>query len=359
MSNFFQNPFKLFFPKKIIGIDVGTSSVRIVELSRWGGGKTLENYGEAKSDAFYRESLTSYQKGSYLLSSNSVAKTIKLILQEAKIKTKAVVFSVPDFSTFCTSFDIPPMTEKEIPAAIQFNASQYITLPVSEVTLDWKIVSNSPGDKNSSLKVFLVAVPNQIIAQYQTLAKTIGLELYALEVEALGVTRSLVKNNKKTTCLIDVGMQSSTINIIDKGFLKKSYNFNFSSSALTDAIASTLGVPVAEAETIKTQEGLLYQRQDVVKALYLLVEPLLLEIKNVSTEFFQSEKKQIEEIYLTGGTASMPGLKEYFSESLKKNVYIPNCFSEFLYPPILEETLKDISPSFSAAVGVALGGLET
>jgi Tfp pilus assembly PilM family ATPase len=103
----------------------------------------------------------------------------------------------------------------------------------------------------------------------------------------------------------------------------------------------------------------MYSRQDVVKTLYLLIDPLLIEVKSISAEFFQSEKKQIEEIYLTGGTANLPGLKEYFTESLNKNALVPNCFSDFLFPPILDETLKEMSPSFSVAVGVALSGLET
>ncbi len=359
MRNIFKNPLKMFFPKKIIGIDVGTSSVKVVEISRFSRGKTLENYGEIKSDSFYKEPLSDKQKGSYLHSNDLISKTIRGILDEAKIKTKAAIFSIPDFSTFCTSFDIPPMTEKEIPDAIRYNSSQYITLPISEVTLDWQVLPNDPGDKNSSIRVFLVAVPNQVVQGYKTMARLAGLQLYALEAEALATTRALVKNNKKTICLIDIGVQSANINIIDKGFLKKSYSFDFNSSQLSRVVSSTLGIGLGEAENIKNKEGLMHPGQDVVKALYLLIDPLLIEIKNISAEFFQSEQKQIEEIYLTGGTANLPGLKEYFAESLKKNVYVPNCFSEFSYPPILEQTLLKMSPSFSAAVGVALGGLET
>ncbi len=343
----------------MVGIDIGTSSIKIVEISRLGGGKTLENYGEVKSTSLYKESLLNVPRGSYLFSNDFVSKIIRGILDEAEIKTKAAIFAIPDFSTFCTSFDIPPMTEKELPDAIRYNASQYITLPVSEVTLDWRIISNSLGNKNSSLKVFLVAVPNQIVQKYQAIAKMSGLELYALEAEALGITRALVKNNKKTICLIDIGVQSSTINIIDKGFLKKSYSFDFNSSQLSRVVSSALGVGYEQAEDIKTKEGLMYFRNDIVRNLYLLIDPLLIEIKSISAEFFQSDKKQIEEIYLTGGTANLPGLKEYFTESLKKDVFVPNCFAEFLYPPILEETLRKMSPNFSAAVGVALGGLET
>ena len=340
------NPFRMFFPRKMVGIDIGTSSVKVVEVSRFGGGKTLENYGEIK------------QEGK-ILSSDLTAKTIRGILDEAKIKTKAAIFSIPDFSTFCTSFDIPAMTEKEIPEAIHYNASQYITLPISEVTLDWKILPNNPRDKNSSLKVFLVAMPNQVVAEYQNLARLAGLKLYAIEAEALGVSRALVKkSNKKTVCVVDIGVLSSTINIVDNGFLKKSYSFNFNSNQLMHVISSSLGISQEQAENIKNNEGLLHSRKDIVKTLYLLIDPLLVEIKSVCAEFLYAEQRQIEEVYLTGGTANLPGLKEYVAESLKKPVYVPNCFSDFLYPPILEETLRDMGPRFSPAVGVALGGLE-
>ena len=146
MRNILKNPLKMFFPKKMIGIDIGTSSVKMVEISRWGEGKTLENYGEVKSEYLYKEPLDNSQKGSYLLSSDIIAKTIRAILEEGHIKTKAAIFSVPDFSVFCTSFEIPKMTEKEIPDAIRYNSSQYITLPISEVTLDWRIIPNLPGE---------------------------------------------------------------------------------------------------------------------------------------------------------------------------------------------------------------------
>lgn len=326
------NPFNMFFKKRIVGVDIGTSAVKLVEISRFGKVKRLENYGEVKSTFIHKEPLLNEKNGN-IISSDSAALAIKAILSESRIKTKAVIFSVPDFSTFCTSFDIPLMTEKEIPGAIHYNASQYITLPISEVALDWQIIPNYKNDKNSLLKVFLVAVPNQIVEDYKSIAKNADLELYALEAEALGMTRALAKDSKKTLCLVDMGVQSSTINIIDKGFLKRSYSFSFRKNQLQD--------------------------QNATKSLQVLIEPLLTEIKNVSAEFLRQEQKEVDEVYLTGGTANLPGLKEYFQESLKKNIYVPNCFSGLLYTPILEETLNKMSPSFSAAVGVALGGLET
>jgi type IV pilus assembly protein PilM len=350
------NIFGGFFPQKMVGVDIGTSAIKVVEISRWGKSKTLENYGEILANVISQGSIKDGKPGSNLISSDAAVSAIKAILSEARIKTKAAIFSVPDFSTFCTSFELPPMTEKEIPGAILYNASQYITLPISEVALDWRIIPNMQA--GGAIKVFLVAIPNQVIQEYQNIAKLAGLQLHALESEMLGISRVLVKDHQKTICLMDIGVQSSTVNIIDKGFLKRSYSFNFNSNQLEYAIASALSTDYVTAEKVKNIEGLLSEKQGVKETLSLLIDPLLIEIKNISSEFLQAEQKEVDEIYITGGTANLPGLKEYFSENLKKNVVIPNCFAEFLYPPVLEGTLREMSPRFSAAIGVALGGLE-
>ena len=354
MSNFFKN-LNLFLPKKMVGIDIGTSAIKVVEISRWGQGKTLENYGEIASDLIYKDSASANEKNSRAISSDFVSLAIKGILEEAKIKTKEVVFSIPDFYTFCTSFDIPPMPQNEIAGAVQYNASQYITLPISEVTLDWKIIS---GGANAPIKVFLVAVPNQVIQEYQNIARAAGLELHAMEAEATAISRALAAKSKKTVCLIDIGVQSSTVNIVDSGVLKRSYSFNFFSGQLARSASSLLNVEYGKAEEIKNKEGIASANKNLAQTLTLLIDPLVAELRNICAEFLQAEQKEVQEIYLTGGTANLPGLKEYVVAQLKKPASVPNCFSDFLYPPVLEERLRQMSPGFSAAMGVALAGLE-
>ncbi|MFH1968219.1 MAG: type IV pilus assembly protein PilM [bacterium] len=357
--NVFSNPLKMFFPKKMVGVDIGTSSIKIVELSRWGQGKTLENYGEIKSVSLYKEPFRNSEKGGYLLSNYFVSRAIRAVLDEARIKTKAAIFSIPDFSTFCTSFELPPMSAKEVPEAVYYNAPQYIPLPTTETTLDWRLVEGTPGNKKSKLKIFLVAIPNQTVQDSRTVAQLAGLELYAVEAEALGLARALVKENRDFICLVDIGVQSTTVSIVDRQKVKKSYSIDFAGSQLTHAISSALGLGHLQAEEFKNKQGLLPSKENISKTLYLLIDPLLLEIKKILVNFQQEEGKEADLIYLTGGTSALPGLKEYFQESLKKKVEIPNCFSELLYPPILEKTLLNIAPRFSVATGVALGGLET
>jgi type IV pilus assembly protein PilM len=251
------------------------------------------------------------------------------------------------------------MDSGELSGAVYYNAPQYIPLPITETTLDWRLISGTPGDNQSALKVLLVAIPNQIIEDYQKVAQMVGLDLYAVEAEALGLARSLVRDDKSCVCIIDVGVQSTTINIIDRKILKKSYSFDFAGGQLTYSIASALGLGHTEAEEIKNTEGLTSAKEEISKTLYLLIDPLVLEVKKILSSFYQEEGKEVDAVYLTGGMSGLPGLKDYFTEILKKKIEIPNCFSEFLYPPILGETLEKLAPSFSVATGVALGGLET
>jgi len=343
----------------MLGVDIATSSVKVVELSRWGQGETLENYGEIRSSSLYKDSFRNIKKGSYLLSNYFVSRAVRAILDEAKIRTKAAIFSIPDFSCFCVCFDLPPMNQKEIENAVYFNASQHIPLPITETSLDWKLISGQPGDNKSNLKIFLVAVPNQIIHDFQEVAKLAGLELYAVEAEALGLSRALVKDKKRCVCLVDIGVQSTTINIVEKGNLRSSYSFDFASSQLAHAVSSISGLGQAEAEELKNKQGLGSGNEEITKSLYLLIDPLLAEIKRALLSFSRESEREIAEIYLTGGTSSLPGLKEYFKEVLGREVKVPNCFSDILYPPILGPTLEGMAPRFSVATGVALGGLET
>lgn len=347
------NPFKFFFPKKMVGVDMGTSSIKIVELSLRGKKKKLENYGEMKLD-FLAETKSAGNR----LPNGLASLKIKQILGEAKIKTKAAIFSVPDFLTFSTSFEIPKMPEKEIAGAIRYNASQYITLPISEVTLDWRVISDPTLNINSLIKVFIVAIPNQIILDYQAIAKEADLELYAIEPEVFSVTKSLVKDIQKTICLLEMGEHSSTLNIVDQGSLKRSYSSNFSGSELSSLLSVALKINHSQAEEMKNKKGLSPLNPEAAKTLYPSVDRLLEQVKNVCDEFLKSEQKQVQEIYLTGGLANLPGLREYFSKIIKMSVLLPDCFSEISYPGVLNDVLGEMNGRFSVAVGAALSGLE-
>jgi type IV pilus assembly protein PilM len=365
-------------PKKSLGIDIGTSSIKIVELSRWGERRKLENYGEIASSALYQRPFRTFEKNTLSLSGQDVSRAIKAVIEEAKIKTCRAVFSLPDFSSFFTSFELPPMTEAELSQAVRHEASRYVPLPLAEVTLDWQVIEGEfsnqahrqAGQKKTKLKVLLVAVPNEVINQYRKIAETSGLKLLALEAEVFGLLRSLIGEEKKIVLLVDIGAQSTTSSIVEKGRLKMSYSFDMSGNELTKVISKGLGVDYKTAENLKERYGILTlpssagvlqppsPAPEVREILLPLVDVILKEVEKISQNFYQTEGKEIQKIILAGASTSLPGLREYFQNYFKKEIETANPFSSLFYPPILEETLKEMGNSYAIAVGVALRGLE-
>ncbi len=354
------NPFKIF-PQRSLGIDIGTFSIKVVELSRHGKRIKLENYGEMKSKALYKQPFRTFQKSSLSLSSKDISRAIKAILEETKVRTKTATLSIPDFSTFFTSFELPPMTEEEIPQAVEFEARQHIPLHLSEVSLDWQIIKQkkSAGEANR-IKILLVAVPKEVIYQYQTIAEPFGFKSFALEAEAFALLRSLIREDKKIICLIDIGAQSTTASIIDNQVLKESYSFDvFSGNQLTQVLTKTLNVEREQAERLKKEYGLLANvDKRIAEILTPSVNLILIETEKICRQFRRVERKEINKFILSGGSARLPGLKQYFSDHFKKQVIAGDPFSDIFYPPILDKTLNKLGPTFAIAVGAALRNLK-
>ena len=354
-------PFKLT-SKKCLGIDIGISSIKVVELSR-GRKNILENYGEIETKFLYQRSLGTLGETPLLLSSQAIARAILSVLEAAEIKTKKAIFSIPDFSSFFTNFVLPPMAKEEIPEAVRFEARQHIPLPLSAVTLDWQIIQRGVAKEEKGVKILLVAVSNEIIHQYRKIAEYANLELLALEAEVFGLLRSSVsvEDEKKVISIVDIGARSTTCSIIDSKNLKVSHSFDISGNQLTEILAKSLVIDYKTAEEIKQKYGIVpcpeFSKEDplrVRKILLPLIDLIGAEIENTAQNFYQKEGKKIEKLILAGGTALLPGLKEHLSETLSLKIEIADPFSKLSSNPALSQTLKKMGPSYAIAVGMAL-----
>ncbi len=346
------------FSSSCLGIDIGTSSIKIVELSNKKG-KRLANYGQLKSEYFSPSTFRSRTSEGLFLFNENIIEAIKAILNEAKIQEKRCIFAIPDFSTFFTSFELPPMSYEELKEAVKYEAPRHIPLPLSDVTLDWEIIKGAPGEKGRTpLKILLVAVPNQVIKQYQQIANALNLELEALEAEVFALARALIKyqDAKRVVALIDIGEKSTTINVVSKNILKISYSTDVSGEEITKVIQEKLEINKRKAEIIKRMLGI--KKEETLKEILLpLIQQLTREIENVFRQYFAEEREKPEKIILSGGSALLPGLREFFQQKFNLPVEIANPFLGLSYPPGLEEVLKKIGPEFTIAVGTALRGL--
>lgn len=348
-----------FFTQSFLGIDVGTSTIKLVELSKIGKRIKLENYGEIHAPAFYDKPFRKFQKSTLYLSTDEIAKGIRGVLEETKIKTRKAAFSIPDYSTFFTWFDLPSMSKEELPEAVKYEARQHIPLNLSEVTLDWQVIEGRVSEKEKEkIKILLVAVPNDVISQYYQLAEAAKLQLQGLEAEVFAFCRSSLENGDRTVALVDIGARSTTCSIVDGGILKRSYSFDVSGSEFTDLIAKSLNMDYYKAEELKGEQNFLSSDENISKILYPLIDVIINEVHTVCQNFLSTENRDVKKIILGGGTALLPGLKEYFSKNTEKEVVIAQPFSNIFYPPILEETVKKMNPTFAIAAGAALWGLK-
>ena len=356
----FSFPFKII-PKHSLGVDIGTSSIRVAEMSRWGARMKLENYGEIRARDLFKKPFRTFEKRTLSVSDAEVARAIKAINKEAGIKIRSAAFSIPDFSTFFTNFTLPPMTKEELPQAVSYEARQHIPVPLSDVTLDWQIIEGKTSSRNkSSVKILLVAVPNEIVEQYQRIASLASLKLSALEAEVFGLARALIREDERIILLLDIGAQSTTASIVDNGVLKLSHSFDISGNELTGILAKSLGIDHKEAEDMKQRYGLVHSESKTREVLLPLIDLIVAEIKKIVRSLEQTDDKKIKKIIIAGGTALIPGLIEYFSENFGEGIEVEqaNPFCDLFYPPILERELKRLGPSYAVVVGTALRGIE-
>ncbi|MEK7519413.1 MAG: type IV pilus assembly protein PilM [Patescibacteria group bacterium] len=351
-------PFKKL-SKNFLGIDIGTSAIKVVELARERNGVRLENYGEMSVQTLLERPFRTIEGDNLLLSDQDIAKALTAIFKSAKFRTKEAFFSIPDFSSFFTFLELPPMTQEEVNLAVKFEARRHIPLPLSEVALDWIITNENPNHSKNTpkLKILLVAVPYETVNQYKNIATFSKINLISLEAEVFGLTRSLVKNKKGIVGLVDMGAQSTTFSIVENGFIVTTHSFDISMNELTKVLSKSLNIRYNEAEELKKKYGLTSSDKSVGAILGPLIDLLVREIEKISQNFYQAEGKKVEKIIFAGGGALLPGLSQYLSSS-QRPVSIANPFEGFIYPKVLEGTLRIMGPSYAVAVGMALRGFE-
>jgi type IV pilus assembly protein PilM len=349
-----------FFSKSsedYLGIDIGTSSIKAVEIS---GGKDpeLKNYGEVLISDFEKETekkAKKTKKGSFSYTDEQISEALTYLLEETGIKTRKAYFSLPDFASFFTSFNLPPMEEDEVDSAVSFHARQYIPLPVSEVSLDWFL--DDEIKKGKEIKVNLIAIPNEVIKQYQTIANMAKVEIVSLEGEMVPLVRAFARDREDVVAILDIGEQTMLLAIAEKGILKATHSLEFSAGSVINQLASFADVKYNEAKKILSEYGL--KEKSIEKVVFIRLRSIFAEVTRAINSFERNENKEVAEVIITGGFSNIPGIEGYIQGVVNKKVSTNNCFQGIKYPESLEKKIIEISKNYGVALGTALGGTKT
>ena len=348
---------KLFPVKSYLGIDIGTTSIKLVELAKTQSLPRLLSYGFLETYGHLERLNNAIQTSSLKMLDTETSELIKIILKNSEVKSNDVIVSLPTFSAFTTLIEVPIMSSEDTAKAMKFQAKQYIPLPISSVTIDWVKVGERKLDGGTVIQqVLLVSVPNEHIQKYKNIFKNAGLNLVAIELEGFASSRVLASDSDKTTLIVDIGARSTTIAVAKRGLLKFVGQTDFAGGSLTQTISAGLNIRVRRAEDLKKLRGLKGAGGEYELSTLMLpiLDMIISEARRVKSNFEIGYNEKIERVILAGGGANLLGIVPYFQEQFGLPVTKANPFSRLSYPSDLEPLVNDLSAEFSVAIGLGM-----
>lgn len=335
-----------------VGIDIGSKTVKIVEINKNGQAWELKGSGIIGYKGVTPDKAVDEKE---LVSLGDV---IRKLHKEANISSKDVIISLPEQAVFTRTIKFPLLTDQEIDAAIKWEAEQYIPIPVSEAIIQHQILERREGTTPPEVVVLLVAAPRKLVENYVKTTQLAGLNVVGVETELMALTRALAPAGK-TVLLIDFGAGSTDIAIAKNGSLMFSRSIPTAGEAFTRAVAQTLGVEYQQAEQYKRAYGLSNtQLEGRIRGAIDPVFKMVIDEVKKAVQFYLSEEKgeAPTSVILSGGTSGMPDALLLLTKMLNYEVLIANPFGAISVSPEVSKSILPFAPLYSIAVGLALGG---
>lgn len=384
--------FNLFKQKasSFLGIDIGTNSIKLVELENVSGRPRLVTYGAVEVDS---QVARSEENQASKQDQERIAAAMRLLLQKTGARSGLAVAALPNFSVFSSVISLPKLGDKQLAEAVSWEAKKFIPMPIENVVLDWKILNEEnrerllspeategageaqeaqakktqPSEESSNLakckvvaQILLTAAPRHLVERYVAVFKLAGLELLSLETESFALARSLVGNEEGSILIADVGALTTDLTVVKKGVPVFSRSTNVGGGAVTRAIADSMGVSLERAEQFKRDTGIASAAAasgGAASVIQRSFAPVISEMK-YTLELQQRSGSAIEKILLTGGSAFLSSLDRYISASLNVKVFIGNPWARVSYPKDLGGVLDTIAPMMGVAIGLAMREIE-
>jgi type IV pilus assembly protein PilM len=360
--------FDFNFKKNIfLGVDIGTASIKIVEIRIVDGKPVLSNYAwmSLEGNALAERDMDS----EYVYA--TLPGYVKKMFKKAKFIGRDAYVSLSAFGGLITLIDFPEMASADMEQAIRFEAHKYIPTSLEDVVISWDIVEKKEVSKKIELapdktksasetivKVLLVAASKSKIVRYENLIKASGLNLKSVDIETFSITRSLLGNDPGSFIIIDIGSKACNIILVEKGIIRINRNLDAGGLDITKAIAKEMQIDMERAESLKTSSKNFFAPDSAVTNFFTL-EVIVGEVERMIRAYFKEEgKEKIDEIVLSGGMAHMTGLADYFSNKLKIKTVVGNPFARIAYDSKLEKAIYEMRTSFAVAIGSALKGVE-
>jgi type IV pilus assembly protein PilM len=306
----------LFYKDKpLFGLDIGFSTVKVMQLNTDGKQHKLVGYGIGEFDSKAIEN-------GVVVEPTTVAKSIMEMFDKhiiGEINTRRVALAIPASRTFTRTINLPAIKEDEVSEAVRLEAEQYIPVPIDDLYLDHITINQ---DENG-MEVLAVATPKKIVDSQMQLVRLLGLEPVGFDTSILAAARVFEKqdeHNDIPAVLIDFGSMSADITVHDKTVIVTG-TIPHGGDIFTDHIAKKLGVSREEAHIIKTKYGIGKSKKqaEILEVLRPPIEQLAKEVRRMIRyhEERSGSEQKIGQIVAMGGGANMPGLSDFLTDTIR------------------------------------------
>jgi type IV pilus assembly protein PilM len=397
VGSFFSGLFKK--EVSVLGIDIGSSAIKVVQVKKKRGRAILETYGELALGPYAGVEIGRATN----LPNEKIVEALRDILREAKTTTTACGTALPLSSSLISFITIPPVDEKQLREIIPIEARKYIPVPMNEVMLDWSIVPRedeyaseeevptAPSTINMGASaaadplarsftntapvqpvqqnqiqpqvgnkkgqdVLVVAIHNEYINNYQSIMNGSGLLPTFYEIELFSSIRAVADVGVQAQMIVDMGARNTKLYIIERGVLRSSHIINRGAQDITLAISKSLSVSVDEAERMKRTFGLKGgpEHKDLTEIITVNLDYVFYEANATLLSYQKKYQKNVGKVVLTGGGVLLKGFTELAKISFKTDVIYADPFGKLQTPAFLAEQFSLAGPEFSVAIGVAL-----
>ena len=332
----------------ILGIDIGSSSIKVVQLKKVRGVAVLETYGELSLGPYAELDIGRATN----LPPAKLTEALRDILAEANTTTAECGVSIPFSASLISTMSFPgDIDETQLARMIPIEARKYIPVPISEVTLDWFVIpseqnkylsqeqeekssgKNQPKPQNQT-NVLLVAIHNSVLNKYREILQEAGLSVSFYEIEIFSTVRAAVNQGIEPIMIIDIGAAATKVYVVEFGIVKISHIINKGSQDLTLALSRSAGVSITEAEKLKREIGLIgvSDKPQIKESILLTLEHIFSESNRVLLNYQQKYNRSVSKVLFTGGGAVLKGLKEEAVGRFNTEVTIADPFTKTQTP---------------------------
>jgi type IV pilus assembly protein PilM len=346
----------LFGGKKnmVLGLDIGTSAVKFMDLKDTGKGYQVENMG-----------LTSLPPETIvdgsLMDATTIVEAISELISHYKIKKREVAVAVSGHSVIVKKITLPKMTESELEENIMVEAERYISFDINDVNIDFQILTAPEKDMGEHMEVLLVAAKKDLVDDYIAIVREAGLSPIIIDIDSFALENVYELNYPleigDLVALCDIGASIMNLNIVRGGKSLFTRDISIGGNLYTEEIQKELSVNFEEAEDLKLGGSSDKGSPHVIdKVVDKVSSNIALEIAK-SLDFFTATypDEKVARLYLSGGCAKAPRLSEIAQERLNIPIAMLNPFANIAVNPrvIDPEYLKDITSLMAVSAGLA------